>query len=563
MFIIVIYLSCSFICFSSLVTDYFHIATADALPQPSQNTIDQWSTAQTPSGAGETVQLPPDLCGWTDPVFVRHAHIELVRVILALQNHPDSKVKNTSVYGTPGVGKSVFASLLVFYLAEQSPGSVVFYTAINSDSQGKFLVFRPGGSVRYMSAPEGTALISQLGDSSDTALVWVIVDGYKPPPGTLKVTKNRCLRTVMVSSSNLEKKGWLHEWDKHVHFRLLMPPFSWEEMEYALTIRTPPEQLQALLAVIGDRFAVFGGIPRLVLSVSEEPPIDIWRDEMMPGASKDLLFRTLTDTAEGLQTASIDGKSRLIHLYPAAELPSGFIDTLLNYSYRVPQFASKEVSTELVHRLDQAGKERVAVKLQEACVHGNGAVIALLFEPSMHAQLQRGEKFKDSFGNERALFPAPTTSLMFESAMTVHDAPVGVYMQPKSKSFASIDAFIKVSDEAGNQRVMLFQMTGQKSHPINMPGLKRLFAVPANTPEAVAYQETRKRGGASVTYHVLVPAGTTLTFILTPNRLPEFALPQGFVGSKSSLQLQCSTGVDMRIKEQMLQCKVAPSAFCF
>jgi hypothetical protein len=536
------------------------------LPQPDQNTIDHWSTAltaQTLLNAGDIVQLPTDLCESSQPVFIRDAYVELARVIMYLQNQRETTMKNISVYGTPGVGKSVFASLLVFHLAAASPGSVVLYTACNSTSEEMFLVFHPDGNVLYMSAQDGVALISQLGvsDTDTDTLVWVIVDGYKPPAGTLCTTRNSRLRTVMVSSSNLEKKGWLHEWDKHVDFRLLMPPFCWEEMQQALEIRTPSEQFQVRLAVIDNRFAMFGGIPRLVLSVSEEPPIDIWRNEIMPGASKDLIFRTLTDTAEGLQTAAHHGKSRLIHLYPAAELRSGIVHTLLNYSYRVPQFASEIVRSILFHRLEQAGKVKAAAKLQEACVHDDGGVIALLFEPFMHAQLKSGKQFTNAPDNNRALFPAPVTSTMFDSTMTVYDAPVGVYMQPKSKSFASIDSFIKLRDEGGNLRVMLFQMTGQVSHPINMPGLKRLFAVPAETPGAVSYKETRKRGGASVTYHVLLPTSTSLTFILTPNRFSAFCLPQGFVGSKDSVQLQCSTGVEKYIKDQIAQGKVTPSTF--
>ena len=147
----------------------------------------------------------------------------------------------------------------------------------------------------------------------------------------------------------------------------------------------------------------------------------------------------------------------------------------------------------------------------------------------------------------------------------VRKAPVGVYMQPKSKSFASIDSFIKLGneDDSGSLKVMLFQMTGQQSHPINMPGLRRLFAVPADTPGAVPYQETKKRGGASVTHHVLVPDETSLTFILTPNRLTTFKLPQGFVGSNKSVQLQCTTGVDGYISQKLSQYKVTPTTFTF
>lgn len=547
----------------------WRVVVANAMPLPHEQLVTYWRANLNRSSAGgiaeggdgggvlfavdDVVELPSDLCGSTEPVFIRDEYNELAKVIVSQMNLADSDTKNISVYGTPGIGKSVFASLLIFYLARASPKSVVLYTACNSTSQGNFLVFSPNGNVQYMSAQEGTVLISQLGDLDSSDLVWVIVDGYEPPPGTLNDTKNKRLRTVMVSSSNLDKKHWLHEWDKHVQLRLLMPPFSWEDMQYALKIRTPPELLVERLVVAEERFLVFGGIPRFVLK--DTPMVDVWLRTALPGADKDLLFRTLTDTAEGQQTASFYGKSRLIHLYPSYDVPEVHYKSYLNYELKVPRFASEIVYTALMGRLDQRAQLDAWKKLHEACVNDDGAIVSLLFEPFMHAQL-RGGTFLTS--SKDKLFGRPEQSLLFDNTMTVYDAPECVYMQPKSKSFASIDSFIKLCDENGNQRVMLFQMTGQLSHPINMPGLKRLFTVPEGTPGAVPYQETRKRGGAAVTRYVLVPAGTTLTFIVTPHRHSAFAVPQGFVGAKNGVRLQCTAGVESYISEQISQKKVAP-----
>jgi hypothetical protein len=264
---------------------------------------------------------------------------------------------------------------------------------------------------------------------------------------------------------------------------------------------------------------VFGGAVRMVLRRQEDP--EAWLREKVPRHDVALLSGMLLDS-EGSQTPGADIQSRLVHLYPPdvdedAMSPS----PRCLYARKVARFASPKVKVALFTNMTTAQKQKVAARLMVADVHKDGATVALLFEPLMHAYLKGGLMFRhahaDADDTTARVMPAPPRSELFGANTTLASAveKVDVYMEPRSKSFASIDSFIRLSDN----RVLLFQMTGQASHPINMPGIKRLFEVGSEVEGAVEYKE-----GSAVRY-VLVPSNTTLVFVLMPNRLKSFKIP--------------------------------------
>lgn len=181
---------------------------------------------------GTVHQLPGDLFGNDHPVFVRGDYVELADNLLGHLNHferpgiREAFAAHSVVYGTPGVGKSVFAAILVGFIGTYTPNPTVLYHAAFTPSADCFLGFFPDGSVRYISVQDAHVLMSRMGPSDDERLLWVVVDGKEPPEGTMATNWSRRLRTILVSSSNMEKHVWLDEWDKHVHLRLLMPPFT-------------------------------------------------------------------------------------------------------------------------------------------------------------------------------------------------------------------------------------------------------------------------------------------------------------------------------------------------
>ena len=524
----------------------------NALPPVDERTVSYWQKAlrgELNLEAYATLQLPPDLAGSSRLVFVRDSYLELAHALLRqLQTFDDiGQGGNSAVYGTPGIGKSVFASLFVAWIGMNSPGATVLYTAAHTRASDEYLVFSPNGSVRYMSAAAGKALLMTLGNSQEERLVWVVADGKEPPSGALAETQNYRLRTVLVSSSNMGSKDWLREWHKHVYLPLLASPFSWDEVLLAALLRGVQQEAFPL----ADRCRVFGGVPRLIFESRVDP--DQWLHEMVP-RDQDKLLRILNDTAEGLQTQGAE-KSRVVHLYPPVAVPPNKLR--VDYYLRQAQFASPAAAAQLVANLSAANKRETAERLATANAAGDGAEVALLFEPWMHAKLKRAHLFVTPGGADPVVvMPAPARSHLFPAGTTLAAASVGVYMEPQSKNFASVDSFIRLADG----RTLLFQMTRQASHPVNMPGLKKLFDVPVGTAGGCDYHAGKDKQGNDVTRCVFVPPGTTLVFVLMPHRLPAFALPQPFVGTRGSA-LQCAQGPEKYIAERLAQGKVAPHSF--
>ena len=189
----------------------------------------------------------PDLFGAGSPVtptkvyIVRPCYVDLAEEILPLLNVKASessrpRAANAGVYGTPGVGKSIFASWLVSVIGASSPGSTIFYFS-GSLRENHGLQFGPDGSVLLLSSEVIADRLYHL-DHYGNELVWLVADGIKPSFGLPQPYRN--LRVIVVHSANLEKLKWLHEWDKRPDLRtFLMPPFSEEEISKAAAARRP------------------------------------------------------------------------------------------------------------------------------------------------------------------------------------------------------------------------------------------------------------------------------------------------------------------------------------
>ena len=526
-----------------------------------QSTIEFWKWALSGGRlqAGEVLQLPRNLYGNGHRVFVREAYVELAELVVGKLAR--GEVAHTGVYGTPGIGKSIFASLLVAFIGAASAGgahhATVLYHAAHSMSSGGFLAFFSDGSVRYISISEAKTLLARESVAGER-LVWVIADGKKAPEEVVEAVEfSNVLRTTTISSSNMGKHDWLAEWNKHVSFASLMPPFSLDELLLAAELKGAPpteEARQQLRQLVRDRWLVFGGVPRAVLGASMYK-VEQWLLDRVPRESN-MLLRALRDTSHGDGTQGVDRTSRIIHLYPGTpERAAAMGCHRLEYAARVARFASPVVRERLVANLNAASRHEAAQRLSSADTHGDGEAVALLFEPWMHAFIQRG----CTFVFEQAA-PGPLVQLaaggmlereFFATHTTLAEAPIGRYMQPDSASYPSVDSFVKFADGS----VRLFQMTGQERHPINMPGLKALFAVPVGTPGGHAYKEGGKQRC------VLVPNNTVLVFVLMPSRAQSFVVPQPFVSKSRGAALKCTGGAALYISSRIVQRKASPASW--
>ena len=106
-----------------------------------------------------------------------------------------------------------------------------------------------------------------------------------------------------------------------------------------------------------------------------------------------------------------------MHLYPPAAVPPDQLR--VNYFLKQAYFASPAAAAELMANLGAANRQEAVGRLAAANAAGDGAVVALLFEPWMHAKLKRGQLFVSPGGaNPSALMPAPAESHIFPAGTT-------------------------------------------------------------------------------------------------------------------------------------------------
>ena len=247
--------------------------------------------------AGASVTLPVGMAGAGKVALVREVYLRIRERLLAM---PPGLA---CVYGTPGVGKSIFASLFVLSLAGVDDGSV-FYTAYGSPSVQSAWCLR-GGCVFNVHQQDLTSALGEA-DCGDK-LSWLVVDGR--PCGEFVFAPTGSLRVVLVSSANLANQRWLREVDKMATLRLLMPPFSCSELEGISGAQS-----------VRERFAQFGGSARLVLGGDSHVG---WARTQVRGLGAQVLQQIMRDVEEGSSTER--ASSRILHLFlkPAADTGGG------------------------------------------------------------------------------------------------------------------------------------------------------------------------------------------------------------------------------------------------
>lgn len=378
------------------------------------------------------VEIPPGLAGAGVRALVREVYVDMRERLLA---EPGGLL--ACVYGTPGVGKSIFASLLVLSLAERGPNSI-FYRAFRSPTDITTLCIR--GTQLFIVAEDemGSALFqADHGDKPS----WFVIDGtaaasYKP---------RKSLRVVVVSSTDLENNHWLHKMHKEATLKLLMPPFTLEELR----------QLSDAPTLL-DRFAEFGGSAWLVCG---SEPHEGWARRHVRALGTDLLRRVMEDVAEGSRTER-QGK-RILHQVPGPQLPDSDPMRLL-YAKCVVAYASPLVSDAVVETYWEQSKSEVLAEvlreLHRADASSNPFVVSLLLEPLMHHRLRHGRPFARPEGGEAFRLPRLRLHVLSALCGAARLCPEGAYLQAATKTCAAVDAVAKCGG-----KLYLFQLTGQQA----------------------------------------------------------------------------------------------------
>lgn len=373
------------------------------------------------------VEIPAGLTGKGVHALVREVYVDMRERLLS---EPGGLL--ACVYGTPGVGKSIFASLFVLSLAERAP-ECIFYRAFSSPADVTTFCIRGAQVFRISDEALGDAL--HLADQGDKPS-WYVVDGT----GGSSYRPYKSLRVVVVSSSNLEKNKWLHEVDKGATLKLLMPPFTFEELQ----------QLSgaADTSLLRARFAEFGGSARLVFGLLRH---EGWARSQVRLLGADLLRSVMDDVAEGSKTER--SGSRILHQIPSAKLSAGD-PSRLSYDERVVAYASPMVSDEVVRCYWEQSKSQVLRKLQQADAFSDSFVVSLVFEPVMHYRLCHGLPFSSPSGTFR--LGQLRLTVLTELYGAARLCPDDTYLQPSAANYAAVDAVAK-----SGGKLYLFQFTGQ------------------------------------------------------------------------------------------------------
>lgn len=374
------------------------------------------------------VMIPSGLAGAGTNALIREVYADLRDRLLAA---PGGLL--ACVYGTPGCGKSVFASLLVLSLAEGGP-MCIFYRAFNSPAASVTMCIRDG---RVFAIPDHMIGAHLLRADEDDKPSWLVIDGTACP----SFKPHKSLRVVVVFATSLLKNKWLRETDKSATLRLLMPPFAFSELQ---SLSRRPD--------LKDRFAVFGGSARLVCG--REPHTD-WARKQVRVLGSDVLRRVMSDVAEGSHTEAEGGNSRILHQIPSWELADDDPSRLL-YDRCVVSYASPVVSASLVECFLEQSRSEVLRRLQQADVYADSFVVSLLFEPVMHYRLCHGMPFDAPEGKRTFRLRQTPMTVLEELYGAAHMCPDNAYLQPASKNYAAVDAVARCDG-----RLYLFQFTGQ------------------------------------------------------------------------------------------------------
>ena len=208
-----------------------------SLRAAAEDTIAFWQDARNDRVSIEPGQwiecFPTDLYDGDSPMLVRDAYKGIAATMLegCYTNSPDiKKARSFLIRGTPGIGKSVFASYLVACLGHYVENVTVVYYSMYWQEDG-VLVFTAEGPVGYI---QHAKIIDYLCDIEENGgPVWIIMDNKDPGQGILLPKRRPSRYLVTITSADLASSTdkWIREWDKHVDCRLLMPAFSLVETE--------------------------------------------------------------------------------------------------------------------------------------------------------------------------------------------------------------------------------------------------------------------------------------------------------------------------------------------
>ncbi|KAJ3307751.1 hypothetical protein HDV04_002613 [Boothiomyces sp. JEL0838] len=405
-----------------------------------------WNAFSNHSGAIEAnsvIHLPSSVfilgeANLGSSLFIRPCYPKLLEIALSILQCDDTR--HLIILGNPGIGKTYFGYFLLLHLARS--GATVVYERGATKTR---ILFTPNG----ISIGEKNAFRNILYSSQ----TFYIVDARKP------IDVNA--RTILLSS--LRREIW-HEFSKGACTIRYMPVWTRDEILSCRSVLYPTISEELVLAL----YSKWGGIARYVLSRATEDAQQSLLEHALDRSNVNSVLESIGRSDEKGEVSS-----RLIHLSVTDDFQSG--------PYL---FASTYVADEMYTRA-YGNNRNLLIRFLSASegIGDTGQLRGVLFERHAHEILSKGGQFRTrnlQNGQETQLhLPNNLTTFLYSMNNPDFQAATNCYFHPRSKSFESVDSFIKPN--------LLFQMTIAKDHPCKQSGLQSALEILGYPSDPVLY----------------------------------------------------------------------------
>ncbi|GIL86335.1 hypothetical protein Vretifemale_14639 [Volvox reticuliferus] len=337
--------------------------------------------------------------------------------------------------GTPGIGKSFFAVVLMSWLVKEQGVTTIVY-----ESQDK----------RYLFMSEGTDLNVEQGDKTDFGYeielptTWWIVD--------MATATERAANTVLLASPDRTRyKGFLK---LQAATTLSMPVWTDNEIEKCRLWQHPNLSASTVQTLVSK----WGNIPRYVLEKASDPTAQSSLEDTLSTCRWDDILWCI-----GEPDTAPYSSHKLVHL----ELVGN------SYTKKIMKLASPYVAREIEAK---AGMHhtRLLQNLVQLSIGkpAYAAAAGLFFEMYAHRRLQAGGSFHvrklNSFNTTQPKGSKPLALQRcdiheFHKVEEVAQQVNHVYCVPQAHNFLAVDALMQPN--------ILFQMTIAQKSSINLKGL--------------------------------------------------------------------------------------------
>jgi hypothetical protein len=222
------------------------------------------------------------------------------------------------ITGTPGIGKSVFGSVLIKYLMSREKPVLIFSQSHCEESiitfwQGEVFKVEASVALTMVTKMENQKLTSVKSHDLDAVEIWSIGDSRTP-------LRTPSINQVCISSPGhaakdaTTMKGWIKETRALI---LTIPPCDWDELihirDTMVRSSSGPDKSVPSLEVLKERYDMWGGVPRTLLGEPEAI-----------AECEDIFHRLkVADAIQYLCTRRLDHprhSGRIFHLLPGFKL---------------------------------------------------------------------------------------------------------------------------------------------------------------------------------------------------------------------------------------------------